>query len=81
MFRWTIRELLLLTALVAVCVGWWRDNHWEERARTLEALLEANGFVVNWEERYVLVRFPRDEFQEDKSFWSGGGQIWCYRAR
>jgi hypothetical protein len=34
MFRFTIREILLLTALVGLAVGWWLDHRRLESART-----------------------------------------------
>jgi hypothetical protein len=45
MFRFTIRDVLWLTVVVAVSVGWWVNRRswsaqlWEERQRIAEKLL------------------------------------------
>ena len=51
MFRFSIRELLLLTSLVAVCGAWWVDrrtqsNEWKRYATCLEKLLISDGFEI-----------------------------------
>ena len=51
MFRFSIRELLLLTSLVAVCGGWWVDrrtqaSEWKFYATCLEKLLISDGFEI-----------------------------------
>jgi len=51
MFRFSIRELMLLTALVAVCGGWWVDrrtqaSEWKFYATCLERLLINDGFEI-----------------------------------
>jgi len=54
MFRFTIRELLLVTALVAVCGAWWADRRaqtsdeqgWKFYATCLEKLLISDGFEI-----------------------------------
>ena len=35
-FRFTIRDLLWLTALAAVCVGWWVDRRSVQRQSAIE---------------------------------------------
>ena len=51
MFRFSIRELMLLTVLVAVCGAWWVDrrtqaNEWKFYATCLEKLLISDGFEI-----------------------------------
>ena len=54
MFRFTIRELLLVTALVAVAGAWFadrcaearRDEGWKSYATCLEELLIGDGFEL-----------------------------------
>ena len=50
MFRFSIRELMLVTLVVAMGVGWWLDRNrlafslqiWEQRAEV------AKGYVETW---------------------------------
>jgi len=64
MFRFTIRELVLLNVIVAVCLGWALDHitadvrHWEER----EAAEEYGQLVEFINERY-------DRVWKDKWGW------------
>ena len=54
MFRFSIRELLLLTLVAAVCGGWWADRQrranvaeeWHSYATCLEKLLMSDGFEI-----------------------------------
>jgi len=51
MIRFSIRELMLLTALVAVCGAWWVDrrthaSEWKFYATCLEKLLISDGFEI-----------------------------------
>ena len=51
MFRFSIRELMLVTALVAVCGAWLVDrraqaNEWKRYATCLESLLIGDGFEI-----------------------------------
>jgi hypothetical protein len=56
MFRFSIRELMLVTLVVALGVGWWLDRRndagnnalWRARAGTLEELLKGKGYRVSW---------------------------------
>jgi len=63
MFRFTIRDVLWLTALVAMGAGWWRDIHrktiahhevaanrnlWEARARNAYSLLRDEAYGIEW---------------------------------
>jgi hypothetical protein len=59
MFRFTIRELLLLTVIVAMGVGWWIDRSnlavqakqaetWRHCTGALEYALRYNDWSVKW---------------------------------
>jgi hypothetical protein len=63
MFRFTIRDVLWLTALVAVLAAWWLDIHrksidrqelavdrnlWEARARNAYSLLRSEAYSIEW---------------------------------
>jgi hypothetical protein len=55
MFRFTIRDVLLLTALIAACAGWFVDHATQERRieRERQANIEAAAKVqVEWLKRY-----------------------------
>lgn len=57
MFKFTIRELLLLTVIVAMGVAWWVDRSqlagmailWESRATKLAESAFEDGWKVMWE--------------------------------
>src|SRR5687767_14511096 len=53
MFRFSIRELMLVTLVVAVGIGWWLDRRnnarWQKRAGALEYLVREKGYRVVWE--------------------------------
>jgi hypothetical protein len=55
MFRFTIRDLVLLTLVVALGVGWWMDRSRlasrAERATVLEAVVESAGWEVTHQSR------------------------------
>lgn len=48
MFRYSLRELLWLTLVVAIASAWWveaaRGRQWQERARIAADQLEAENF-------------------------------------
>ena len=55
MFRFTIRDVLWLTVVVALAVGWWVEHRrfnvaypWRTRAGALEQLLIDQGYEVEW---------------------------------
>jgi hypothetical protein len=61
MFRFTIRDVLWLTVVVALAVGWWRDNclqkslnyraemeTWKGRTEILKRHVERSGESVSW---------------------------------
>ena len=55
MFRFTIRELVLVTVIVALALGWRLDRSRlasrDERATVLEAVVESAGTSVTHESR------------------------------
>jgi hypothetical protein len=66
MFRFSIRELLLITAVVALAVGWWVEYRGETRAseeaafqewknRGLEMTLGGKGYTVKTEGNSVTL--------------------------
>jgi hypothetical protein len=66
MFRFTIRELVLLTIIVAMGVGWWVEhrakgkfiadrNSWIHFACILQLVLEDEGWTVDWDQASDLV--------------------------
>ena len=65
MFKFTIRELLLLTLVVALGVAWglreWQlsSNLWMVRAGLLKGIVEDYDFKVTWDGMGVKVKTPR----------------------
>ena len=55
MFRFTIRELVLVTAVAALACGWWIDRarlgNRAERATVLEAVVDSAGWKVTYDKR------------------------------
>jgi hypothetical protein len=59
MFRFTIRELVLLTLVVAMGVGWWLDrsrlatraDSAEERMSVLETIVGSSGWTVKYDKQ------------------------------
>ena len=53
MFRFSIREMMLVTLVVALAVGWWIDRRnnarWRTRAGALEYLVRERGYRVMWD--------------------------------
>jgi hypothetical protein len=62
MFRFTIRELVLLTVVVAMGIGWWVDRRptpavmWERRASALAEFLRDDGWRISWDAHTVEIR-------------------------
>ena len=56
MFRFTIRDVLWLTALVALAVAWWlerrlaTDRDWKFRANAAADVLQSEGWRVCWKD-------------------------------
>jgi len=58
--KFTIRDLFLVTVIVALGLGWWvrevqlqgelaRASRWRNAAGTLEKMLRGHGFDVRWQ--------------------------------
>ena len=60
MFRFTIRELLLLTLVVALGVGWWIDRgrlaEANRRLRSAEVVLLADGYTIDWSDPFGVFK-------------------------
>jgi hypothetical protein len=66
MFRFTIRDLLFLTLVAALAIGWWIDRSrlapiakerivWEFRAELLADRMRQRGGLVTWEGSRIVV--------------------------
>jgi hypothetical protein len=93
MFRFSIRELMLVTLVVALAVGWClRErrlraavNRWRSAAATLEYLVEHDDWDVEWERDLSQVRLSRpagtyhsEQFGLDTDqFGSGPLSVWA----
>ena len=70
MFKFTIRELLLLTLIVALTLGWvvdhfsdWRSRFWRTAATDLAETLKKEGYTVEFHEyegTFIVGRRERD---------------------
>jgi hypothetical protein len=69
MFRFTIRELLLFTLVVALAVGWWIDrsrlrsmqqerDSWRRRAEAVRSIAEEDDYRILLEADGVRVYRP-----------------------
>ncbi len=70
MFRFTIRELILLTTVAALGIAWWIDHErlyvqattphevWQHRAEAAADVLRGEGWDVSW--RYNVADFGKD---------------------
>ena len=64
MFRFTIREVVLLTVIVAMGVSWWLDHRhqlsgagiWRYRAMALAHHLFYDGQTATWDAQGVAVK-------------------------
>ena len=82
MFRFTIRELVLLTLVVAMGVGWWvreqqmraeihRASRWRMAAGVLEDTLREDGWTVEWgyaSGAVVMKKHPEQSEFKDSSY-------------
>lgn len=52
MFRFSIRELLLITLVAGIGLGWWADRktfeNWKARTKALEHVLLEDGWNIEW---------------------------------
>ena len=72
MFRFTIRELVLLTLVAAMGVGWWLDHFQSDdrlvewKAHAMEKVLADEGWVVEqngWEVQIGRVQAPHPHYR------------------
>jgi hypothetical protein len=67
MFRFSIREVLLLVLVIGICLGWWADHYrlesqlekaliWRTCAGGLEEVLRQTGQIVEWDWERSQVR-------------------------
>ena len=68
MFRFTIRDVLWLTVVAGMAVGWglreirWQSGRWKEKAATLQEMVEVDGYTVKWHDDYIEVVQPGKEW-------------------
>lgn len=62
MFRFTIRDLILVTALVSACTAWWLDHRGlaiaQDRLDTIAAELASRGIAVKIDPDGIWVSNP-----------------------
>jgi hypothetical protein len=65
MFHFTIRDMLWLTVVVALCLGWLLDRRlngtqlrWQSRAEHLASVCRDQGWTVKWHADYALLAYP-----------------------
>jgi len=70
MFKFTIRELLLLTLVVALAIGWWLDHRGYDAQtaslrfeagmyRYLTKFMESEGYRLIWEDDHNMLTVLR----------------------
>jgi hypothetical protein len=78
MFRFSIRELLLLTLVFALVAGWWIDRRtllgrvaesavWKQRAEAIQQMAPYADCQVSWDEGSVSFVFPGGSSQRATS--------------
>jgi len=71
MFRFTIRELVLVTVIVAMGAAWWAERRqlnrelsvaisWQPRAEALEESLQMDGWHIEWDLDNTVLRLTKD---------------------
>lgn len=66
MFKFTIRDLLLVTVIAALAVGWWLDRSrlaprantsdtWKFRAESLAERVRPDGWHVKWDDTEIVI--------------------------
>ena len=59
-FRFTIRDLLLTTTIVALAVGWWLDHRRITKNATLESMILKDPTIVRLEAEILNLDLARD---------------------
>ncbi len=62
-FRFTIRDLLWLTALIAMGIGWWLDrsklaSDWKLEIDQINAALEGDAIMEGKHQKIQIVEIP-----------------------
>ena len=73
MFRFTIRDVLWLTVVVAMGLGWWWDRHrensseslWKRRAESLAEMCREDGWDVKFEGELMSILTPLKRIPDD----------------
>ena len=74
MFRFTIRDVLWLTGVVALAIGWWADNRRiDEATARLEKEIKLQREAGD-DERAMLVEY-RERLAKDYSEFTGGRKL------
>jgi hypothetical protein len=64
-FRFTVRDLLWLTAVVALAIGWWLQ--WKHSAAKLHAVQEKLAFAEQMERLEMAVQHKVQEMQASEA--------------
>jgi hypothetical protein len=83
MFRFTIRDVLWLTVVVALGVGWYCDNRaqaanvsrWQWRAIQLNTELLYDGIDASWSGECITVSNPKTGEHFRRTRGSGGVEL------
>jgi hypothetical protein len=59
-FRFTIRDLLLTTTIVALALGWWLDHRRITRNANLESMILKDPTIVRLQSKIFDLDFARD---------------------
>jgi len=65
MFRFSIRELMLVMLTVGLGIGWWLDrhevNHWKQRTKALEHVVLDDGWTIQWQPDAAIITKPTND--------------------
>jgi hypothetical protein len=78
MFRFSIRELMLVTLVVGLVAGWLLDRHedrremnlWKQRATAFQHVLVEDGWKIEWrpQKDAVIITKPGNKIGEDHGY-------------
>jgi len=78
MFRFSIRELMLVTLVVGLIAGWCLDRHedrremnvWKKRAKAFQHVLDKDGWKIEWQpqEGAVIVTKPGNDDEHNHAY-------------